>query len=49
MLSSIEVNIEKWFNIYIVLEKDPLMVICMIVNFWLALREVTSMTLIVLK
>jgi hypothetical protein len=49
MLSSIEINIDEWFNIYIVLEKNPLMVICMIANFWLALREVTSRTLIVLK
>jgi hypothetical protein len=49
MLSSIEVNIDEWFSIYNVLDKDPLMVICMIANFWLALREVSSKTLIIPK
>jgi len=47
MLSSIEVNIDEWFNIYNVLEKHPSMVIYMIADFWLALGEVSSRTLII--
>ncbi len=49
MLSSIEVNMDEWFSIYTILEKDPSMVICMIVDFWLTLREVLSRTLIIPK
>lgn len=49
MLSSIEINIDEWFRIYNVLEKDPLMVICTIADFWLALGEVSIRTLIIPK
>ncbi len=49
MLSSIEINIDECFRIYDVLEKDPLMEICVIADFWLALGEVSSRTLIIPK